>query len=431
MAKEKVKTLKKESPKNLKKHIKQDPPRQSKPEKIKDKLVEKVHYLLDEFERPAYIANFYGFTPIKTPEISKDDHKKAKLIIQDTKKEEKGDKHIHKPEEKICILRTYVEQNMGILPQPVMLYYNKPFPGQEARKSSSEHHFGLDIIGFQKGLAEALAMQTAYAILKEEGYENIYIEINSMGDKQSISDLEREINNFVKKNAHTIPETSHKNIRSNPWKIFDELASHELSEHVPKPIGFLSEQSRQHFKEVLEFMESLEIPYRVNTTLIQNKDLCCQTIFEIREAGKDDKTGDLLAFGARHSQIAKKSGFKKDVPIVTTTFCFKKKVEPKKYSVSKLSKPKFYFVQIGPDAKYKSLKVIETLRQAGIPIYHSLTKDKLLSQLQTAENLKVPYLVIMGQKEALENSVIIRDVNTREQDTIAIVDLPRWIKKNL
>jgi len=55
-------------------------------------------------------------------------------------------------------------------------------------------------------------------------------------------------------------------------------------------------------------------------------------------------------------------------------------------------------------------------------------KDKITVQLSNAENLRVPYLIIIGQKEALDDTATIRNTITRAQDTIKIVDLPHYLK---
>ena len=59
----------------------------------------------------------------------------------------------------------------------------------------------------------------------------------------------------------------------------------------------------------------------------------------------------------------------------------------------------------------------------------TLAKDNLSAQLATAERLEVPYTVIFGQKEALEGTVIVRDMTTRSQDTVKISELADYIKK--
>ena len=76
----------------------------------------------------------------------------------------------------------------------------------------------------------------------------------------------------------------------------------------------------------------------------------------------------------------------------------------------------------------RALPIIELLRSFHIPTYHFLGKDKLTAQMETVEKIKPPYLLIVGQKEALDNTVTIRNVDTRAQDTIALGSLPQFLK---
>ena len=93
-----------------------------------------------------------------------------------------------------------------------------------------------------------------------------------------------------------------------------------------------------------------------------------------------------------------------------------------------LPKPKFYLVQLGREAKIKTLSILELLRLHRIPVHHFLGKDKITVQLSNAENLHVSHLIIIGQKEALDNTATVRNVTTRAQDTISMADLPRYLK---
>ena len=87
-----------------------------------------------------------------------------------------------------------------------------------------------------------------------------------------------------------------------------------------------------------------------------------------------------------------------------------------------------YFIQLGFDAKLKSLNVIEILRKAKIPIAQSLSKDSLGTQLAVAEKTGMKYALIFGQKEALEDSVIVRDMESRSQDTVKLDKLLEYLK---
>jgi len=93
-----------------------------------------------------------------------------------------------------------------------------------------------------------------------------------------------------------------------------------------------------------------------------------------------------------------------------------------------LKKPKVYFIQLGNEAKLKSFGIIEVLRKARVPIAQSLSKDGLAQQLAIAERSGAPYTIIFGQKEAMDDTVIARNMETRSQETVKLADLPDFVK---
>ncbi len=75
------------------------------------------------------------------------------------------------------------------------------------------------------------------------------------------------------------------------------------------------------------------------------------------------------------------------------------------------------------------MNVIEILRKAKVPIVQALSKDSLGAQLAVAEKLSIPYTIIFGQKEALENSVIVRNMSNRSQQTVKIEKLAEYLRE--
>ncbi len=393
-------------------------------------------YALKELDSTAEIASFFGFLPIKTPEITKDDLLKADQFKHDIEKALDEERVHALPEEKIALLRTYLEHNMVNLPHPLMLYYKKPLGGLGEKKKPNMHQYGLDIIGTGNSVAEALTIKTLYAILADHGFENMCVEINTMGDKDSVVRFERELSFFIKKNIGNSSEVARALLKKDPLDLLrsKDPALAVLKESAPKPMSCLTDASIEHFKEVLEYLETLNIPYRINENLVGDKNYCSQTVFKITgilRSKKGEMSEEMtLAHGCRHNQISKKIGFKKDVPIMSATISFKKAPDTiYKVMTKKVQQPKFYFIQLGFRARLKSLQIIDTLRKAQIPVYHSLTKDKLLNQLTTAENLHLSHLIIMGQKEALEDTVVIRNMETRAQDTINCCELCTYLER--
>lgn len=385
-------------------------------------------FALKEFDSHLLTAAYFGFTPIQSPEITKEDIAKQKTIkdpLADHPRTKLEWPFNHDVIEKAAILRTYVDWKWDALPPPVLVAFKKPLPGSEHKKSSTETTLGLEILGLTNSSAEAILIRTALSILDDEGFKDLTIHINSLGDKESVSDFERMIGTYVRKNVNNMTADLRKAIKKDIFEIVrsPELKADKVPGETPKSLSFLSENSRNHFKEVIEYIESFDIPFVITPTLIGSPTFCSHTLFEIRT----DEGKTLLANGYRYSRLAKKIGFKREIPAIGATISFKKK--EKSVVVKGVPKMKFYLVQLGFGAKMKTLKALEILRKSKIFVAHSLAKDKLQSQLTSAENMKTPYMLLIGQKEASEECVVVRDADTRVQESIPLCDLVAYLKK--
>lgn len=378
---------------------------------------------------------FYGFTPLATPSIHPNDSSEAKKIsegeiVVDHDNHEEG--ATVRLEEKIALLHLYDKEKMGSLPQPLMFSYRKPFTGDRRKPNSKESHYGFEILGTNKSIAEAILIQFAISILKEAGEDDLHVEINSIGDKESLARFTREVTAYYRKHLHNLPAKCRETFKKDVFSLLgcDHQECTKLAEDCPKAINYLSEKSRQHFKEVLEFLETLEIPYSINNALVANRDYCDETVFEIR---KSDPKAHPLAIGIRYDALAKRLGHKKELAAVGVSIALPTKAVKgttvKASTVAKILDPQICFMQLGFEAKLKSLKLVETLRQARIPIIQSLAKDKMAGQVGMAEKYQSPVVIIMGKKEAMEDSVIIRETSTRSQDSVLLPNAPARLKK--
>ena len=95
------------------------------------------------------------------------------------------------------------------------------------------------------------------------------------------------------------------------------------------------------------------------------------------------------------------------------------------------AKKDVFLAQVGDLAKKKSLKLFEEFRKEKIPLAESLSKDSLKVQLSRADRLNVRYTLILGQKEALEKTVILKDMKKGTQETVKLDKVIHEIKKLL
>jgi histidyl-tRNA synthetase len=413
---------------------------------VRDIMGEAYYNYQGFFEKAQEIAVYYGFKPIEMPILEQTELYNRGIgegtDIMDKEmyslKTKGGDHLALRPEGTAGIVRAYIEHGMQSEPQPVMLYYYGPFfrhDKPQRGRYRELRQFGLEILGSPKSIADALIISTTYTILQSMGATNATVDINSMGDKESRAVYTKALTAYYRKHINQLPAVDRNRLKTNPLRILDskEPKTIEINADAPDSISFLNPASKKQFKEVLEFLDEMNIPYRINKNLVRGLDYYTHTVFEIFEEQTEDSVPPLtIAAGGRYDNLAKSLGYKKELPGVGVGIGVDRVLEAswcKHHSPKIIKKPKFYFIQLGFDAKLKSLSILEILREAKLPIQQSLSKDSLGAQLGIAERIGVPYTLIFGQKEAIDKTVIVRNMNTRSQDVVPIEKLAQHLKK--
>tara|TARA_Y100000310_G_C20672541_1_gene811106 strand:- start:300 stop:1631 length:1332 start_codon:yes stop_codon:yes gene_type:complete len=400
-------------------------------------------------EKAQEIALYYGFSPIETPILEKGEIFTRTIgdfteIIQKemyTLRTKGGDKLAMRPEGTASVMRAYVEHGMRTLPQPVMLFYSGPFfrhENPQRGRLREFRQFGLEVIGTDKSIADVIVIKVFSTILEEAGMSNLCVDINSLGDKECRSAYKKALTAYFRKYVGSLNTHEKELLRYNPLRLLDSKRGElqEIIEEAPESVDSLNAASKQHFKEVLEYLDSLDIAYNINSRLVRGLDYYSRTAFEFIENPADDNPSDepplALGGGGRYDYLAKALGARKDIPGVGGAIGIDRIImhdTGKKLRPRILKKPKVFFIQLGFEAKLKSLGVIEILRKAHLPVKQSLGKDSLTVQLGIAEKTEIPWVIILGQKEVIEDSVIVRNMSDRSQKTVLIKDLPDYIKQ--
>ncbi len=395
---------------------------------MKKEAKKEKSYLETVSDKIGEIAVHYGFTVVKPPHVTSDDLHKSKQF--------KEFDHYGDAEEKVALTRWYMDERLDLEAQPLSIHFKKPLHGSSLRKKPATEAYGLEIMGSSKSTSEALIIKCTLAVLEDLGYKDLYIDINSIGDKESVNRFERELQTHFRKHGQTLSGKLRQDFKKNHYLALKNTSDEmkEFLKNAPVPVGSLSDLARTHFKEVLESVEMFSTAYKIKSTVVSNKHYASYTVFEIRQAPVTDKAGvtvdgELLAYGYRYNHIARKIGGKREIPTVGVTILVKKsEAHSKKILIKNIKKPRFYLVQLGNVAKLKVLNVIEMLRKNKVPVHHSITKDKITGQLNGAEYMKSSHVLIMGQKEAIEDTIVVRDINTREQDTVPLAQLVEYLK---
>jgi histidyl-tRNA synthetase len=412
---------------------------------MRDIIGDRYYNFQGFFEKAQEVSVYYGFKPIDTPIVENEEVFTSSIGVGTdivdkemyTLKTKGGDHLAMRPEHTAGTMRSFIENGMQAQPQPVLFYnYGPIFRHDKPQKGRYRQfwQFDMDALGSEKSILDALVIKTAWTILEEAGAKDLSVDINSIGDKECRNGYLKELVNYYKKNINSLPAIDRERLKTNPLRILDskEEKTIEINQGAPDTLSHLCPACKKHFKEVLEYLEQMEIPYTLNKCLVRGLSYYTRTVFEIMIPNEDDGKMITIASGGRYDYLGRQLGSKKDIPAVGSSIGVDRVVEAPWFTNLApriIKKPKMYFIQLGFDAKLKSLNVIEILRKAKVPIAQSLSKDSLGAQLAIAEKMGVKYTIIFGQKEAIENSVIIRDMSTRSQETVPIKKLLDYIKE--
>jgi histidyl-tRNA synthetase len=411
-------------------------------------------------EKAKNIASYYGFKPIHTPHLEKLDLftlglGEATDVVEKQMygiKIRGGEKLVLRPEGTAPIVRAYLQHGMHTRPQPVMLYYQGFFFRHEKPQKGRRrelHQFGLEILGEQDAITDAIIVKTCLLILEEMGLKPLQVHVNSIGDKECRKIYQKELTAYYRKNADNVCKDCKRRLKTNPLRLLDckEEKCIEIKSEAPQIINYLCDECTTHFKDFLEILDASEIPYYLDHYLVRGLDYYSRTVFEVfvEKEKKDSKKDDqeepkeketeklALAGGGRYDALSNILS-NKNIPAVGCAIGIDRIISlvGEKSSLSPKEKPfKVFFIQLGSAAKYKSLNILESLRKSRISTSHSLSKDSLKSQLKIASKLRVKYALIFGQKEAMDETIIVRNMETASQETVPLDKLIDYLKKRL
>jgi histidyl-tRNA synthetase len=325
-------------------------------------------------------------------------------------------------------MHNFCEYKLHEIQSPVLFYTVEQVP------RSGEVALSLQIFNVEKSIGEAILIQATRSLLSELGYTHHSVRINSLGDRESSGRYIRELTNYLRKRIEDIPDSARELMKEHVMHALMHLIEkeHELAYKTPNPLEHLSDQSRKHFREIVEFLDMTGIQYEIDPKLIGHHECYSDALFALDlldESGVRLKDAPVSVRGGRYNEFVFRNT-KKPIPAVGAVVILKDKKVPARPVKTRLSVPSIYVVQLGFGPKVRSLMLIDELRQAGINVHQNLASDSLSTQLRDAEARGVKYTVIIGQKEYVDGTVILRDMIGRNQEYIPIETLAQKLKRS-
>ena len=428
-------------------------PKFQRPTGMKDILPEEQPYFEKIYRTVDDIARFYGFGKIDTPmvedsELYERGTGQSTDIVEKqmyTIKTKGGDVLAMRPEFTPGIVRAFNENGMLNLPQPVKLYTYGPLFRYEHPQAGRFRQFNqvdFEVFGEESAAIDAQIIQIFYAFLRDLKFSHLIIEVNSIGDAQCRPYYKKVLVNYLRPRQNSLCADCRRRIRENPLRVLDckEEKCQRVKAQAPQFLDHLCDSCKTHFKSLLEFLDEIDLPYHLDPYLVRGLDYYTKTVFEIfsestveQKEGEGIVTRSALVGGGRYDNLVRLLGGK-DVPAMGGAAGVERIValmKEKGFLGAEISVPKVFLAQLGDLPKKKSLKLLEELRKAKISIIESLGRDSLRTQLARADKLEVAYTLILGQREMLDETIVIRKMDTGEQAIVKMDKVVEELRKRL
>lgn len=412
---------------------------------MKDILPEDEDYFFWIFDEVRRTAASYSFGYIETPILETTNlfvrgvGKQTDIVEKEMYSfvDQGGEQLTLRPEGTSPVVRAYIEHGMLAWPQPVKFWYWGKMLRHErpqAGRFREHHQFGFEVLGSDDPMIDAQIIFLSYKILASLGL-NIVVAINSIGSLECRAQYKKVLVDYFRTKRSILSDQAKEQLTKNPLRILDskepELAT--VIEQAPQIFDYLNEESQDHFMKVVDYLDELDVPCVLKPTLVRGLDYYNRTVFEVWT--NEDETGrqSALGGGGRYDSLVEMLGGR-PTPAAGVGLGVERTIGLLKNAEIKAphdNQPDIFVAQLGDEAKRKSMLLFEELRSAGIKVAESLARDGLKSQLEKANKLGVKYAIILGQKEILDGTVMLRDMENGIQEIVDMKKVAVEVKKRL
>ncbi len=336
-----------------------------------------------------------------------------------------------RPEGTPGVARTYINNKLNLKGENTKYFYIGNMFRAERPQAGRYREFeqiGAECIGVSSPYADAEVIIMLDMILKKIGIRSYSIEINSLGCNECRKKYREILINYLK-NLY-LCDICKTRLERNPLRVIDCKTDRDKFKDVPSIE--LCNDCRKHYETLKNVLTQSNISFNENPLLVRGLDYYTKTVFEIWSGSNEGKKNS-LGGGGRYDNLIEMIGGEKTPAIGFGLGMDRLVIEMKKVNAKlyKEPKPRVFLAQLGELAKKKSLKIFSELEKNGILVAESFGRGSLKSQMRIADKLGVEITLIIGQKEALDGTIIVRDMMSGTQEIVTWEKLVSLVKKML
>lgn len=344
---------------------------------------------------------------------------------------DKGDRHITlRPEGTAPVVRSYVENKLFApeVQKPVKVYYIGSmfrYERPQAGRLREFHQLGVECFGSKNPATDVETIAMAYQLFNTLGIKDVTLHLNSLGNTESRLAYRQALIDYLTPMRESLSKDSQRRLDENPLRVLDSKEKEDklAVENAPSILDYLDEESQAHFDEVRTMLESLNIPYVIDTNMVRGLDYYNHTIFEFITT--IDKSELTICAGGRYDSLVEYFGGPE-----TAGFGFGLGLERLLLVLGKqgITLPveeglDVYIAVLGSEANGKALELAQAIRHQGFKAERDYLGRKIKAQFKSADAFKAKTVITLGESELESGQVSVKNNTTREEVTVSFEEL--------
>ena len=341
---------------------------------------------------------------------------------------DKGDRHITlRPEGTAPVVRSYVENKLFApeVQKPVKVYYMGSmfrYERPQAGRLREFHQIGAECFGSSNPATDVEMIAMAAQFFKDIGITNVSLELNSLGNPESRAAYRQALIDYLTPLKASLSADSQRRLEENPLRVLDSKEPEDKAsvEGAPSILDYLDEESSVYFTAVRSMLETLQIPYVINTNMVRGLDYYNHTIFEFTtEVAGSQLT---ICAGGRYDGLVAYFGGP-ETPGVGFGMGLERLLlvlDKQGVELPIETALDVYVAVLGTGANGRALDLVQALRAQGFAAERDYLDRKLKAQFKSADIFKAKTLITLGESEVESGQVTVKNNRNREEITVSL-----------
>ncbi|QGH35070.1 histidine--tRNA ligase [Gracilibacillus salitolerans] len=353
---------------------------------------------------------------------------------------DKGDRSITlRPEGTASVVRSFVEHKLfGSPNQPTKLFYIGPMFRYERPQQGRMRQFvqyGVEALGSADSAIDAEVISLAMNAYRTLGLQSLKLVINSLGDQESRENHRQALINHFTPVKDELCGDCQKRLEQNPLRVLDckKDRDHPKMHDAPSILEYLNDESGAYFEKVKAYLDAMDIPYEVDPNLVRGLDYYNHTAFEIMSDAEGFGAITTLSGGGRYNGLVQDLGGP-ETPGIGFALSIERllmALEAEGIELPIDRQLDCYVVSLGEEANLKAAAIVNELRQTGIQVDKDYQGKKFKGQFKAADRLQAKYVLVLGDDELAKKQIAVKNMETGDQQTVALDQIIEFIKEIL